>query len=53
MTKASRVPGIKAFARPTSDPNRATPRTLPVWRAELRTPAATPERVFSTLLSNV
>jgi len=32
-----------------SDPNNATPSTLPVWRAELNTLAATPERDFSTL----
>jgi hypothetical protein len=39
--------------RCTSEPNNATPRTLPVCRVELSTPAATPERGFSTLPSSV
>ena len=34
------------------DPNRATPTTLPVCRAVFRLPAATPERVGSTLPSS-
>ena len=37
----------------TSDPNKATPSTLPVCRVALSTPAAMPERDFSTLPSNV
>lgn len=48
-----RAPGRNAFACPRSDPNNATPKTLPVCRVELRTPAATPERDFSTLPSKV
>jgi hypothetical protein len=43
----------QAVAPPTSEPNSATPRTLPVCRVELSTPAATPERDFSTLPSSV
>ena len=37
----------------TSEPNNATPSTLPVCRVALSTPAAMPERDFSTLPSNV
>ena len=39
--------------RPINDPNSATPSTLPVCRVELSTPAAMPERDFSTLPSSV
>lgn len=37
----------------TSEPNSATPSTLPVCRVALSTPAAMPERAFSTLPSSV
>ena len=43
---------MKTDALPISDPNRATPSTLPVCRVALRTPAAIPERDFSTLPSS-
>jgi len=36
-----------------SDPNSATPMTLPVWRAVFRVPDATPDRERSTPPSNV
>src|SRR5262249_3300453 len=48
MISAARSPGKNEFC-PISDPNSATPSTLPVCRAELSTPAATPERGFSPL----
>jgi hypothetical protein len=44
---------LKSVFPPASDPNSATPRTLPVCRVELSTPAATPERGFSTLPNSV
>src|SRR5579862_8529419 len=47
------MPAMKALDCPISDPNSATPSTLPVCRVALRTPAAIPERDFSTLPSNV
>ena len=37
----------------TSEPNRATPTALPVWRAVFKVPDATPDRVRSTLPSSV
>ena len=44
---------MKAEDCPTSAPNNATPSTLPVCRVAFSTPAAMPERDFSTLPSNV
>ena len=44
---------MKAPDRLTNEPNKATPSTLPVCRVALSTPAAMPERDFSTLPSNV
>jgi hypothetical protein len=44
----ARIPNMKSFVCPISEPNSATPRTLPVCRAELSTPA----RNFSTLPSS-
>ena len=51
--RAARVPNRKACVCPISDPNSATPSTLPVCRVELSTPAAMPERALSTLPSSV
>jgi len=53
MISAMRVPNRKASACPINDPNRATPSTLPICRVELSTPAAAPERAFSTLPRSV
>jgi hypothetical protein len=53
MISEIRTPEINALACPTSAPNSATPRTLPVCRVEFRRPAASPERAFSTVPSNV
>ena len=47
------MPVMKVPVWPTSEPNRATPSTLPVWRVAFSTPAAIPARDFSTLPSNV
>ena len=47
------APAMNAPDWPTSEPNKATPSTLPVCRVALRTPAAMPERDFSTLPSSV
>lgn len=44
---------MKKLSEAISEPNSATPRTLPVCRVALRTPAAIPERAFSTLPSKV
>ena len=44
---------MNALSDATSEPNSATPRTLPVCRVALSTPAAMPERAFSTLPSKV
>jgi hypothetical protein len=52
IARAARTPEMKSFVCPMSEPNSATPSTLPVCRDELRTPAATPERDFSTLPSS-
>jgi len=38
-----RVPGRRLLFFAMSEPNKATPMTLPVCRAELSTPEATPE----------
>ena len=46
-------PVMKALDWPTNEPNKATPSTLPVCRVALSTPAAIPERDFSTLPSKV
>jgi hypothetical protein len=50
-TKTSRSPDRND--RLTSEPKRATPSTLPDCRMALRTPAAMPERDFSTLPKSV
>ena len=44
---------MKEPDRLTSEPSSATPSTLPVCRVAFSTPAAMPERDFSTLPSNV
>ncbi|MBW7965762.1 hypothetical protein HYH07_25795 [Bradyrhizobium sp. BR 10261] len=44
---------MNALFSPTSDPNRATPSTLPVCRVAFNTPAARPDLDFSTLSSSV
>jgi hypothetical protein len=49
MTGAASAPNMKSFVCAIRQPNSATPSTLTVCRAELSTPAATPERDFSTL----
>jgi hypothetical protein len=51
MISAACSPDKNVFC-PISDPKSATPSTLPVCRAELSTPAATPERGLSTLPRN-
>ena len=35
--------GMKPAGPPSSEPNKATPSALPVWRMALSTPEATPE----------
>src|SRR6516162_9271463 len=47
--RVARAPAKKSADRPMKAPKRATPKTLPVCRVALRTPAAMPERAFSTL----
>jgi len=49
MTSADRSPVTRFPA--ASEPNSATPMTLPVCLAVVRVPAATPERLASTLPS--
>jgi hypothetical protein len=39
---------MNALSPPTSEPNRATPRTLPVCPVAFNTPAAMADRDFST-----
>src|ERR1700753_352336 len=53
IASAACVPAMKALACPISEPNSATPSTLPVCRVELSTPASMPERDLSTLPSKV
>jgi hypothetical protein len=44
---------MNALLPPTSEPNKATPSTLRVCRVAFNTPAAMPDRDYSTLLSSV
>ena len=51
IINAMRIPGTNGRWRSMSEPNSATPMTLPAWRDAFSTPEATPDNLVSTVPS--